>query len=645
MREQPLHRSFQGTWEVMVEGCQAGVSYAYRVDGELFLDPYAKAYSGSADWDASLHPERRKAGTVPSILGVVADDGFDWRGDTRLHTPWEELVIYEAHVKGFTNLMPDLPEHLRGTYAGLASDQAIGRLRDLGVTAVELLPVHQHLNDGFLLNRGLTNYWGYNTLGYFAPHNAWSADPDPRGGLREFKGMVAALHAAGIEVILDVVYNHTAEGGLGGPTINFRGLDNPGYYKHSGHDPESYWDCTGCGNTFSVAHPRGLQLVLDSLRYWTEQVHIDGFRFDLAVALARDPFAYQRHGSFFKAISQDPVLRHVKLIAEPWDVGQMDSYQLGHFPEDWVELNGKYRDSVRRFWRGDGGVAGDFASRLTGSQRLFAPSGRGPFAGVNFITCHDGFTLRDLVSYEEKRNLENGEENHDGSNNNHSSNHGAEGETNDLEVQVVRLRQQRNHLATLILSSGIPFLTAGDERNRTQGGNNNAYCQDNVINWIDWNDESKEAVSLTHFVKQLLAFRSEHTCFSPGTYFTGERDPDSGLMDIRWITPDCTPVTHERWHAACAAAFGAILSRRGGEGLFLLLFNPLAEDVAFGVPGTARSVWGNVLDTVLDDPFQVDRDEAFKSGGEIPVLARSLRLLTLISGSARQGQTTRRPQR
>jgi glycogen operon protein len=644
-RELALHRTARGTWEGLVDDCPGGVAYAYRVDGELFLDPYARAYAGSPDWHESLHPELRKPGAAPALLGVVVEDGFDWGGDTRLHLPWEELVIYELHVKGFTRLMPDLPEHLRGTYAGLASDEAIGRLRDLGVTAVQLLPIHQHLNDAFLLDKGLTNYWGYNTLGYFAPHNAWAADPDPRGGLREFKGMVAALHAAGIEVILDVVYNHTAEGGEGGPSVSFRGLDNTGYYKHAGHDPNSYWDCTGCGNTFDVAHPRGLQLVLDSLRYWVEEVHIDGFRFDLAVSLARDPFAYQRHGTFFKAVAQDPVLRHVKLIAEPWDVGQMDSYQLGHFPQEWAELNGKYRDAVRQFWHGERGVAGDFASRLTGSQRLFAPSQRGPLAGINFITCHDGFTLRDLVSYQDKHNLANGEDNRDGSNHNHCCNHGAEGETDDPEIRALRLRQQRNFLATLLLSSGVPFLTAGDERNRTQGGNNNTYCHDSAVNWMDWEDDGPEAASLHAFVSRLLEFRRQHLCFSPGVFYTGERDPGTGLMDVRWIAPDCTPMTHDRWHAGTATAFGAIIARRRGEGLFLLLMNPLPEPIGFGLPGTQRTAWGDILDTALDDPFEVKDRSSYRGGGETMLGPHSLRLLELVAGSPRQGQVTRRASR
>jgi len=647
-----LHLGEQGLWSGVVDDCGEGQRYLFEIFGEehpesgtVVSDPYAKAFHGKPDWNPTLDANTREPGVLPSISGVVIADDFPWDGDEQLFLPWSDLVIYEAHPKGLTRLMPGLPEHLAGTYAGLASDEAVGRLRDLGITAIELLPVHQHLNDGFLVEKGLTNYWGYSTLGYFAPHNEYASDPDPRGGVREFKGMVKALHSAGIEVILDVVYNHTAEGGQGGPTLNFRGLDDSGYYKKPIDDDNAYWDCTGCGNTFDLYHPRGLQLVLDSLRYWVEEMHVDGFRFDLAVALAREPFEYKNKAAFFKAVAQDPILHGVKMIAEPWDVGQMDSYQIGNFPAGWSELNGKYRDATRRFWRGDGGVAGEFAGRFTGSQRTFAPSDRGPYASVNFVTCHDGFTLRDMVSYEQKHNEANGENNRDGTDNNYANNLGVEGETDDNGIRELRLRQQRNLLSTLILSSGVPFLTAGDERNRTQGGNNNGYCQDNELSWIDWSDESAEAKSLTAFVTELLAFRRDNPCFSPGTYLRGDKDLVTGIEDIRWIDPDCVLMSRDKWHAESTRAFGAILDRKNDEGLFLLLFNPTPEEISFSLPGLRRTEWSAVLDTVEENPFKVSSESSLQGDTLVQRRERSFAILRLAKGSARDAQKTRRPRK
>lgn len=657
-----LIRGDGSVWTGVVNGCAApGTPYGFRLfgegypaEGELVLDPYARAYTGSSDWHPALMAGTRAPGTVPTILGVVVDESFDWGDDQPLKLPWSELVIYETHVKGQTQLLEDVPEDLRGTYAGMANEATISRLKEIGVTAVELLPVHQHLNDGFLIERGLTNYWGYNTVGFFAPHNEWSSSARPAEAIREFKGMVKALHKAGIEVILDVVYNHTAEGGQGGPTINFRGLDDLGYYKKP-IDPLAYWDCTGCGNTFDVDHPRGLQVVLDSLRYWVREMHVDGFRFDLAATLAREPFEYRIKSAFFKAIAQDPELRATKLIAEPWDVGQADSYQLGNFPVGWSELNGRYRDIVRRYWRGDGGLAGEFAGRLTGSQRIFGPSGRGPRSSVNFVTCHDGFTLRDLVSYTEKANSANNEDNRDGTGNNHSANYGEEGATNDSEILAIRRRQQRNFLATVMLSSGVPFLTAGDERNRTQGGNNNAYCQDGPISWLDWSS-SPDADDLVSFTASLSRFRRENPCFNRNQYFSGAQDAETGVRDILWISPECYPMCHDTWHAESTRAFGAIFDRapepslisdpadNKKAGLLLLILNPESEPVTFVMPGKKGNRWRAVLDTAADDAFQIDGEE-IAGGGNVALVGRSLQILELVAGASAKGQTTRRPKK
>src|SRR6187397_1218309 len=510
-----LPRQTAHNWHGYLPGVGPGQRYGYRVHGpwaperghrfnlnKLLIDPYAKAIEGPVLWDRGrtlayagdddlVLDESDDAAAIPK--SVVIDASFDWEGDQLLRRPWDATVIYELHVRGFTQRMPAVREDLRGTYAGLASAAAIGHLVDLGVTAVELLPIHHTADEHFLQERGLTNYWGYSTIGFLAPHAGYAATGTHGEQVREFKGLVKALHRAGIEVILDVVYNHTAEGNHLGPTLSFRGVDNLAYYRLSSENPRHYMDFTGTGNTFNLLHPRTLQLVMDSLRYWVNDMHVDGFRFDLASTLARDDKGVNKLHAFFEIIHQDPVLSQVKLIAEPWDVGE-GGYQVGNFPVLWAEWNGKYRDAVRSFWKGDEGRIGELAYRLTGSPDLYQHNGRRPYASINFITAHDGFTLNDLVSYNDKHNEANGENNQDGDNNNHSWNHGAEGPTDDPDINELRGRQRRNLLTTLLLSQGVPMICAGDEWARTQGGNNNAYCQDNEISWLtwDWNDEQKQ---------------------------------------------------------------------------------------------------------------------------------------------------------
>jgi len=549
----PLINRRGDTWYAAVSGIPADSTYGYRVDGtwdplaglyynpnKLLLDPYARRIEGPTKYHPSLHSKTEEgkmdltdsAPYAPRAY-VPTPDRYDWEGDAPLRTPMRDTVITELHVKGFSRLNPDVPEHLRGTYAGLAHPASTDYLRDLGITAVQLLPVHQHMDDGFLLERGLVNYWGYNTVGFFAPEVRYAAGDDP---VTEFRDMVKTLHRAGIEVILDVVYNHTCEGGTDGPTCSLRGFDNISYYHTEPARPGSYIDFTGCGNSLDVSHPRSLRLVLDSLRYWVEEMHVDGFRFDLAVELGRTPETYNRRAAFFQAIHQDPVLSLTKLIAEPWDLGY-GGYQIGNFPIDWAELNGKYRDGVRRFWRGDPGVSGEFAARITGSEDLFAHNRRTPGASINFITSHDGFTLHDLVSYNQKHNLKNGEKNVDGDSHNISFNHGHEGPTSNKKILELRHRQIRNFLATLICSQGVPFILAGDERLRSQSGNNNAYCQDNAISWLSWN-ASAEAKSLRQFVKRLLKLRRDFPTLRRHTFFNGNIPEGDDLPDICWLRPD-----------------------------------------------------------------------------------------------------------
>ncbi len=556
-------------WHGYLPGVGPGQLYGYRVAGDhdpqagwrfnpakLLIDPYAKAISGMVNWDAPVfgYPlggededlakdERDDAWGMPK--GVVIDPAFDWGDDAPPRTPLSQSIIYEVHVKGFTWCHPEVPEEVRGTFAGLVSEPALEHLRKLGVTAVELLPVHAFLDDKHLLDRGLRNYWGYNSINYFAPEARYSSSGDRGEQVREFKQMVKALHQAGIEVILDVVYNHTAEGSHLGPTLSFRGIDNEVYYRLVPDEPRFYMDYTGTGNTLNVPHPQVLQLIMDSLRYWLLEMHVDGFRFDLAAALARELHEVDKLGSFFDVIHQDPILSQVKLIAEPWDVGE-GGYQVGNFPVLWAEWNGKYRDAVREYWHNRQVGVSDLAYRLTGSSDLYQHDGRRPYASINFITAHDGFTLHDLVSYNEKHNEANGEENRDGTDENISWNHGVEGPTDDPEIVAARERTKRNFLATLLLSQGVPMLSHGDEIGRTQQGNNNAYCQDNELTWMDW-ELGAEQRELLEFTRRLVWLRREHPNFRRPKFFQSRRIRHAEEHDIRWLRPDGEEMTDEEW--------------------------------------------------------------------------------------------------
>ena len=618
-------------------GVGPGQRYGFRVAGDydpasglrcnpnkLLLDPYAKAVAGEVDWGREVfsYPfgsplERNDADSAARMpRSVVISPYFDWDGglgaDHRPNTPYHDTVIYEAHVKGLTARHPDIPPDLRGTYAGLAHPAIVEHLRSLGVTAVELMPVHQFVHDERLVSAGLRNYWGYNTIGFFAPHNGYSAGGQLGEQVQEFKMMVKTLHQAGIEVILDVVYNHTAEGNHLGPTLSFRGIDNASYYRLSPQDPRYYTDTTGTGNSLLMRSPHVLQLIMDSLRYWVTEMHVDGFRFDLAATLARQFHEVDRLSAFFDLVQQDPIVSQVKLIAEPWDLGD-GGYQVGNFPPLWVEWNGRYRDTVRDFWRGEPATHAELASRLTGSADLYQDDGRRPIASVNFVTAHDGFTLRDLVSYNDKHNEANGEENRDGESHNRSYNHGAEGETDDAQINALRARQQRNLIATLLLSQGIPMLAHGDELGRTQHGNNNAYCQDNELSWVDWSEDA-EADGLREFVRRLLRLRAENPVFRRRRFFRGAPPPGSepgALPDVAWLTPSGQEMTAEDWHAGFARSLSAFLNGEAitepdqrGERVtgdsFLLLFNAHHESLDFTVP-PARfgDVWETELDTAV----------------------------------------------
>jgi len=538
---------------------------------------------------------------------VVINPFFDWGQDRAPQIPYHETVIYEAHVRGLTLLHPEVPEHQRGTYAGLAHPAVIAHLQRIGVTAVELMPVHQFVPEQFLVHRGLSNYWGYNTIGFLAPHNRYSSAGQRGEQVGEFKTMVKALHEAGIEVILDVVYNHTAEGDHMGPTLSFRGIDNGAYYRLDGSERWRYLDYTGCGNSLNARHPHALQLVMDSLRYWILEMHVDGFRFDLAAALARELHDVDRLSTFFDLVQQDPVVSQVKLIAEPWDVGE-GGYQVGNFPPLWTEWNGKYRDTVRDFWRGRPEAIGEFASRLTGSSDLYASSGRRPVASINFVTCHDGFTLQDLASYNHKHNEANGEGNRDGTDDNRSWNCGAEGPTDDPAVTDLRARQKRNFLVTLFLSQGVPMLLAGDEMGRTQGGNNNAYCQDNETSWLDWGLAGAEQ-DLLQFTETLAGLRRDHPVFRRRRFFRGRGAPDDMTSDIVWLTPAGQEMTQDDWGAGYAQSLAALLNGeaisepdpRGGrivDAKFLLLFNAHSDPLTFTLPEASLAPgWEVVIDT------------------------------------------------
>ncbi len=608
----PLSDRLAEIWYIRVAGIPAGSTYGYRVDGildplagfyfnpnKLLLDPYALRIDGPSDYHSSMSAQNATGGidladSAPFAPRAFVPNGeeYDWEGDTPLFRPMCDTVINELHVKGFSKLNPDVPEEIRGTYAGLAHPASTGYLRDLGVTAVQLQPVHQHLNDGFLLDRGLVNYWGYNTLGFFAPEAGYAAGDDP---VREFRDMVKALHRAGLEVILDVVYNHTCEAGTDGPTCLLRGFDNLTYYHIDPTNPGKYIDYTGCGNSVDVSHPVVLRLVMDSLRYWVEEMHVDGFRFDLAVEMGRTPDSFNRNAAFFQAVYQEPVLAGVKLIAEPWDLGY-GGYQIGNFPIDWAELNGKYRDAVRRFWRGDPGITGELAGRITGSEDLFAHNRRDATASINFVTSHDGFTLFDLVSYNQKHNLANGEGNADGDAHNISFNHGEEGPTTDYLIQETRNRQVRNCLATLLCSQGVPFLLSGDERMRTQSGNNNTYCQDNALSWISWND-SPDAVALREFVKRLLRLREEFPILKRSAFFTGEAAEGGKLPDLCWLRPDGGRIESIDWESDKPGSFSVLIHDEDRKKCLLLFLNARHSDREFHFPKRPQGKWELVADT------------------------------------------------
>jgi len=627
----PMEEVDAFAWHAYLPNVGPGQRYGWRVHGpwdpdnghrcnpsKLLIDPYAKAIEGQVDWSQACFPydfgdERSRndddsAAHVPKA--VVHNPYFDWGNDRPPAVPLHESVIYEVHVKGFTARNPDVPEPLRGTYAGLAHPAAVEHLTRLGVTAVELLPVHQFVHDAHLVEKGLRNYWGYNSIGFFAPHNEYAGAGQAGGQVQEFKAMVRDLHDAGIEVILDVVYNHTAEGNHMGPILSFKGIDNRAYYRLVDEEPRFYYDTTGTGNSLNVRHPRSLRLIMDSLRYWVTEMHVDGFRFDLAATLARQFHEVDRLSAFFDLVEQDPVVSQVKLIAEPWDVGE-GGYQVGNFPPHWSEWNGKYRDTVRDFWRGEPATLAEFASRFTGSSDLYQNDTRRPGASINFVTAHDGFTMTDLVSYDEKHNEANGEGNADGESHNRSWNCGAEGPTDDPAVQDARDRQRRNMLATLLLSQGVPMVLGGDEIGRTQGGNNNAYCQDNEISWFDW-----EAVDepLLEFAQRLIALRREHPVFRRRHWFQGR--PIRGTVDIAWLRPDGSEMDDEDWNAGFARSVGvflnggAILGRdprgmRIHDDSFLLLFNAHHEPVEWTLPADGLGTsWEVVLATAEADEVE-----------------------------------------
>ena len=640
-------------WHGYLPGIRPGQRYGYRVHGlydpsrgvrcqpaKLLIDPYARAIEGQVRFGQEVFAYRLAGGqdlepdTTDSASAmpksVVVDDRYDWDGDRRPDIPWHRTVIYETHVKGLTMRHPGVPEELRGTYTGLAEPPIIEHLRNLGVTAVELLPVHQFVHDGHLIDKGLRNHWGYNTIGYFAPHNEYACGGGRGAQVREFKDMVRGLHVAGLEVILDVVYNHTAEGNHLGPTLSLRGIDDQAYYRHTA-DPRYYMDYTGTGNSLNMRHPHVLQLIMDSLRYWVNEMHVDGFRFDLAASLARELHDVDRLSSFFDLIQQDPVMRGVKLIAEPWDVGD-GGYQVGNFPPLWSEWNGKFRDSVRDVWRGADEAVPEFAARLTGSSDLYESNGRRPYNSINFVTAHDGFTLRDLVSYDWKHNEANGGEG-GGEDNNRSWNHGAEGPTADPEVNALRARQQRNFIATLALSQGVPMLLGGDEIGRTQHGNNNAYCQDNKTSWYDWEHVDAD---LAAFTRRALALRREHPVFQRRRWFQGRPIRGSGVRDIAWFDLTGREMGDDAWNVGFARSLSLFLNGRAIAGLserghpifddsFLLLFNAHHEALPFRAPPplwTPR--WSAVLDTTTTDG---SGEGSVDAGGEWVVQGRSLVVL------------------
>ncbi len=646
-------------WHGYLPGVGPGQRYGYRVHGpydparghrcnpsKLLLDPYVKAVDGDLDWDESLfgyrfddHATRNDADSGPHMMkSVVINPFFDWDNDRHPRIPYNESVIYEAHVRGLTMTHPAIPEDMRGTYAGLSHPAVIDHLHKLGVTAIELMPVHQFVKDYRLVQSGLTNYWGYNTIGFLAPHNGYSMRPAAGDQVPEFKGMVRTMHQAGIEVILDVVYNHTAEGNHLGPTLSMRGIDNAAYYRLMDEQPEFYMDYTGTGNSLNVRHPHSLQLIMDSLRYWVLDMHVDGFRFDLASALARELHDVDRLAAFFDLVQQDPVVSQVKLIAEPWDVGD-GGYQVGNFPPLWSEWNGKFRDTVRDFWRGQPATLGEFASRLTGSSDLYEQSGRRPFASINFVTAHDGFTVADLVSYNDKHNEANGEGSRDGENHNRSWNCGVEGPTDDLEVIALREQQKRNFIATLFVSQGVPMLLHGDELGRTQRGNNNAYCQDGELSWIDWAD-AHEQWALQEFTARVSKLRHDHPVLRRRRFFGGRpiRSGDE-LRDIAWFTTAGEEMTGRDWGSSFGLALAVFLNGDGIPDLdqrgqqvtddsFLLCFNAHDTALDFTMPVTGYgATWEAALDTAAPLEPLAEGTRTVKAGEEITVESRSLLVL------------------
>ena len=667
----PMTEHTDQVWHLFMPDVRPGQIYGYRVSGpyqpeqgmrfnssKLLIDPYAKAIAGGIDWademfgyvvggktEDSTRDFRDDAWGMPK--SVVIDNAFDWANDRNPRTPLHQSVIYEVHVKGFTELCPNVPEKLRGTYAGMGTAASIEYLKELGVTAVELLPVHAHVDDKQLVDRGLVNYWGYNTIGFFAPEAKYSSSGDMGEQVTEFKAMVRNLHAAGIEVILDVVYNHTGEGSHLGPTLSFRGIDNIDYYRLLPQDPRFYLDFTGTGNTFNLLNTRTLQLVMDSLRYWIIEMHVDGFRFDLASTLARDHNGVNKLHAFFEIIHQDPVISQRKLIAEPWDIGE-GGYQVGNFPILWAEWNGKYRDVVRSFWKGDEGRIGEVAYRLTGSPDLYQHDGRRPYASINFVTSHDGFTLTDLVSYDHKHNEANGEKNSDGDNNNYSWNHGVEGPTDDPKINALRERQRRNFLATLFVSQGVPMLCGGDEFGRTQNGNNNAYCQDNEISWLNWQKRDAKQKALLEFTKKMIQLRREHPVFRRPKFFQGRRIRGSEIKDVMWFNPGGNEMSDEEWASPFARCLGMLLSGDTidvlsftGEPIrddtFLFLINAHYEPIPFLLPGQEDLEWQLILDTATEEGFLIE-PKKFASGEDVPVADRGACLLKLTSGTQAQAR-------
>ncbi|MGB5180506.1 MAG: glycogen debranching protein GlgX [Gammaproteobacteria bacterium] len=656
----PMQWQTDQVWHCYLPEARPGQLYGYRVHGpydpeqghrfnpnKLLLDPYARDIVGQIRWNDALfgYTIGRKAedlGFDPrnSAHGVpksrVVDSAFTWGDDKPLRTPWHETIIYELHVKGYTIQHPHVPPPYRGTYAGLATEPVIRHLRQLGITAVELMPVHSFISDRHLLENGLGNYWGYNTIGYFAPHAGYSAS----GDVNEFKTLVKRLHSNGIEVILDVVYNHTAEGNQMGPTLCFRGIDNVAYYRLVADQARYYMDYTGCGNSLNMMHPRVLQLIMDSLRYWVQEMHIDGFRFDLAPTLAREQHAVDRFGAFLDIVHQDPVLSRVKLIAEPWDLGE-GGYQVGNFPIGWTEWNSRYRDSIRAYWKGEGSVIGELAYRMTGSSDLYEQSGRRPYASINFVTCHDGFTLTDLVSYNDKHNIENLEDNRDGENNNLSWNMGEEGPvTRNQNINNTRRQQKRNILTTLLLSQGVPMLLAGDEMGRTQNGNNNAYCQDNEISWVNWEIDNHDR-EFMKFVRRIVHLRKNHPVFRRRYFFQGRHIKGVNVKDILWLRPDGEEMTDREWRMFHARCLGLLLNgnaieehdERGSrihDNTYLLLLNANATPMAFRLPGhVGIARWYVEIDTCFVDGKRPDR-RTYNTGENYPLQGRSTALLGIL---------------